>query len=99
MTSAPGPWKARSSARLVAPATKVRPYSPSVSHGTSDAGLPDTDAVVSATTPGAVVVSYCRKRSLTQSKNGLVTMLLGIAAALSLSSRPSSSPKGYGNTS
>jgi hypothetical protein len=64
MTSAPGPWKARSSARVVAPATKVRPYSPSVSHGTSDAGLPDTDAVVGATTPGAVVVSYCRKRSL-----------------------------------
>src|SRR5512133_766481 len=69
MTSAPGPWKARSSAGVVAPATKVRPYSPSVSHGTSDAGLPDTDAVVGATTPGAVVVSYCRKRSLTQSKN------------------------------
>jgi hypothetical protein len=57
VTSAPRPWKARSSAGLVAPATKVRPYSPSVSHGTSDAGLPDTDAVVGATTPGAVVVS------------------------------------------
>ena len=37
-----GPWKARSSAGVVAVATKLRPYSPRVAHGTSDAGLPDT---------------------------------------------------------
>jgi hypothetical protein len=41
----------------VAPAAKLWPCSPSVAHGTSDAGLPEAVGLVSATTPGAVVVS------------------------------------------
>jgi len=46
----------------VAVATKDRPYSPSVAHGSSDAGLPEAVSVVGATTPGAVAASYWPKR-------------------------------------
>jgi hypothetical protein len=54
---------------VVAAATKLRPYSPRVAHGASDAGLPEAVGVVGATTPGAVVVSYCPKRLFAQSRN------------------------------
>ena len=61
-TSPSGPWKARSSAGVVAPATKLRPYSPSVTHGTSDAGLPEAVGVASATTNTTAVTAWAATR-------------------------------------
>jgi hypothetical protein len=73
MRSSAAPWKARSFAGLVVWATKLRPYSPRVAHGTSEAGLPETAGEVGAVTPGSVVVSAAAKRRLAQSKNPSAT--------------------------